>query len=156
MADHEIARGLANVDAVVGVSRVAHDSFVFLVKSIHGPPSERDACLQFTRVGGQASVLPRPSRCDVLLVRPDTVPGRGTEIGVLSGMFGAFQNMRRNVGLREIGHRIAARFEEQEDMLAIGDPDSSEAHAHAPAQRLDEHQLFGQRFRDEESADGSL
>jgi len=33
-------------------------------------------------------------------------------------------------------HRLA-RLEEQEDILAIGDPDPPEAHAHAPAQPLD-------------------
>ena len=134
---------------------MAHNSFVFFVESIHGPPSERDACLQFARVGGQVGVLPRPSRRDVLLVRPDAVPGREPEIGVLGGMLGAFQGVWRNVGLREVGYRIAARFEEQEDMLAIGDPNSPEAHAHAPAQRLDVQQSFGQRFGHEKPADCS-
>jgi hypothetical protein len=62
--------------------RKAHDSFVLFVGSIHGPPSERDAYLQFARVGGQAGVLLRPSR---LLVYSDIVRGRGPEIGVLSG-----------------------------------------------------------------------
>jgi hypothetical protein len=52
-------------------------------------------------------------------------------------MLGAFQDVWRNVGLREIGSWIAARFEEQEHVLAIGDPDSPEVRAHAPAQRLD-------------------
>jgi hypothetical protein len=78
-------------------------------------------------------MLPRPSRRDVLLARPDAVPGREPEIGVLSGMVGAFQGVWRNVALREVGYRIAARFEEQEDVLAIGDPGSPEEHAHAPA-----------------------
>ena len=134
---------------------MAHNSFVFFVESIHGPPSERDACLQFARVGGQVGVLPRPSRRDVLLVRPNAVPGREPEIGVLGGMLGAFQDVRRNVGVREVGYRIAARFEEQEDMLAIGDPDFPEAHAHAPAQPFDVQQSFWQRFGHEEPADCS-
>ena len=77
------------------------------------------------------------------------------EIGVLGGMLGAFQDVWRNVGLREVGYRIAARFEEQEDVLAIGDPDSPEAHAHAPAQRLDVQQSLGQRFGHEKPADCS-
>jgi hypothetical protein len=38
-------------------------------------------------------------------------------------------------------------------MLAIGDPDSPEAHAHAPAQPLDVQQSFWQRFGHEEPAD---
>src|ERR1700733_7309974 len=95
-------------------------------------------------MGGQVGVLPRTSRRDVLLARPDAVPGREPEIGVLGGMLDAFQDVWRNVGLREVGYRIAARFEEQEGMLAVGDPDSPEAHAHAPAQRLDVQQSLGQ------------
>jgi hypothetical protein len=46
---------------------------------------QANAYLQFARVGGQAGVLLRPSRRDVLLVYSDIVPGRGPEIGVLSG-----------------------------------------------------------------------
>jgi len=153
--DHEVTRGLAYVDAVVGVSGMAHDSFVFFVESIHGPPSECDACLYFARMGGQVGVLPRPARRDVLLVRADAVPGREPEIGVLGGMLGAFQGVWRNIDLRKVGYRIAAWFEEQEDMLTIGDPDSPEAHAHAPAQRLDVQQSFGQRFGHEKPADCS-
>ena len=70
-------------------------------------------------------------------------------------MLGAFQDVSRNVRLREVGYRIAARLEEQQDVLAIGNPDSSEAHAHAPTQRLDIQQFLGQRFGHEEPADCS-
>src|SRR5271166_3911874 len=49
---------------------------------------------------------------------------------------GALESVWRNVGLREIGHRIMARLEEQKDVLAIGDPVSPETHAHPPTQRL--------------------
>jgi hypothetical protein len=37
----------------------------------------------------------------------------------------------------KIRDRIAARFEEQDDLLAVGDPGSAEPHAHPSAQRLD-------------------
>src|SRR5262249_1010578 len=47
MADHEVTGGLANVDAVVVVSGMAHDPFVFFVESVHGLPGKREACLQF-------------------------------------------------------------------------------------------------------------
>src|SRR6202012_1856340 len=77
------------------------------------------------------------------------------EIEVLGGMFDAFQGVWRNVALGEVGYRIAPRFEKYEDALTIGDPDSPEAHAHAPAQRLDVQQSLGQRFGHEESADCS-
>ena len=71
-----------------------------------------------------------------MLARPDGVPGREPEIGVLGGVVGAFQSMWGDVGLRKVGNWIAARFEEEDDVLAIGDPGSAEAHAHAPVQRL--------------------
>jgi hypothetical protein len=78
-------------------------------------------------------VLPRPSRRDVLLSRPNIIPGREPEIGVLTGMLGAFQGMLRDISLREIGYRITPRFKEQKDLLAIGDRVSPEAHAQAAA-----------------------
>src|SRR5262249_59437088 len=155
MADHEVTGGLANIDAVVGVSGMAHDSLVFFVESVHSPPGKRNACLQFARMGGKADVLPRPSWCDVLLVGPDAVPGGEPEFGVLGGMLGAFKYARGNIGLREVGDRIEARLEEQEDILAIGNPDPPEAHAHAPTQPLDVQQSLGQRFGHKEPADCS-
>jgi hypothetical protein len=59
------------------------------------------------------------------------------------------------VGLREIRDRIAARFEEQDDLLTVGDPGSAEPHAHLSAQRLDVQQPLRQRFGQKESADRS-
>src|SRR5438876_9944444 len=125
MADHEVTGGLANVDAVVGVSGMADDSFVFFVEAVHGPPGERDACLQFACMGGQAGVLPRSSLRGVLLACADAVPGREPEIGMLSGMVGAFEGAWRHVGLREVRYWIAVGFVEQDDVLAIGNPDTS-------------------------------
>src|SRR5260221_12529475 len=60
IADHEAAGGLADDDAVVAVSGVAYDPFVFFVESFHGPPGERDACLQLARVHGETRVRPGP------------------------------------------------------------------------------------------------
>jgi hypothetical protein len=107
---------------------MAHNSLVFFVESLHRRPSEREAFLQFAGMGGQAGVLPRPSRRGVL-ARPDGVPVCEPKVWVLGGMVGAFQDVLRDVSLREVGYRIAARFEEQEYVLAIGDPGSAEAHA---------------------------
>jgi len=52
------------------------------------------------------------------------------------GVIIAFQNLWRDIGSWKVRHRIPARFEEQEHVLTVGDPNSAEAHAHAPAQRL--------------------
>jgi hypothetical protein len=57
--------------------------------------------------------MPRPSRRDVLLVPSDAIPGGEPEFGVLGRMLGAFQHMWRYVGLRKVGYRIAAGFEQQ-------------------------------------------
>src|SRR5262245_38624880 len=92
MADHEVTGGLANVDAVVAVSGMPHDPFVFFVERVHSLPGERDPSLQFARVGRERGVLPRPSRCYVLAC-PDRIPGRGPEIGVLDGAVGAFEGV---------------------------------------------------------------
>src|SRR5262249_23958493 len=92
MADHEVTGGLGNVDAVVVVSGMAHDSFVFFVESVHGLPAAREACLQFARVGGQAGVLPRPAGWGGP-ARAGAVPGREPGIGVLGGVGRASQSV---------------------------------------------------------------
>src|SRR5215471_6942163 len=84
-------------------------------------------------VRGQAGVVPCPPRRDMLLVRSDAMPGREPELGVLGRILGAFQHMWRYVGLRKVGYRIATGLEEQDNILAFGDPTSSETYAHAPA-----------------------
>jgi hypothetical protein len=53
-------------------------------------------------------------------------------------MLGAFQDLWNVIRLP-----IAARFEEQDDILAIGEPDSPEAYAHAPAQPPTNNSLLG-------------
>jgi hypothetical protein len=128
---------------------------VFFVESVHGAPGERDASLQFAGVRGQAGVLPRSSRSYVLLVRSHAIPGGEPEIRVLSRIVGPFQHMGRYVYLRKVGYRIAARFEQQENILAFGDPTASEAHAQASAQSFDVQKLLGQRFGNDELAEWS-
>lgn len=155
MIDYEMTRSLADVDAMIGIGGVTHDALVFLVEGIHGPPGERDQPSQVARMGGQVGVPPGTSRRDVLLARPDAVPGGGPKIGVLSDLLGPFEHILGNIGLREIGHGITARFEQQENPFAIGDPASAKAHAHAAAQRLYIQKAFIQRFRNEEPADCS-
>jgi hypothetical protein len=46
------------------------------------------------------------------------------------------QAVWRYIGLRKVGDWIPAGLEKQEYVLAVGDPISAEAHAHAAAQRL--------------------
>ena len=41
---------------------------------------------------------------------------------MLGGVPAAFQNFRRDIGLWNVRHRIPAWFEEQEDVLAVGNP----------------------------------
>src|SRR5262249_28970128 len=98
---------------------------------------------------------PRSSRSNVLLVRSHAIPGGEPELQVLSRIVGPFQHMGRYVGLRKVGHRIAARFEQQENILTFGNPTASEAHAHASAQTLDVQKPFGQWFGYDELAEWS-
>src|SRR5262249_51569639 len=103
------------------------------VKGVHGRPGERDSLLELTRVDRQLHVLPCSSLC-ALLTRLDGIPGRESEVRMPGGMLRALQAAWRYIGLRKVGHWIAAGFEEHEYVLAIGDPGSAEVHAHAPAQ----------------------
>nr|WP_251106284.1 hypothetical protein [Alloacidobacterium dinghuense] len=48
-----------------------------------------------------------------------------------SGMLGQLDGTWNNIGLWEIGHRIAVGLEEHKDLLAIGNPSSGETDAHA-------------------------
>ena len=84
------------------------DPFVFFIKGIHRPPGERDARLQFARVSGQAGVLPRPSRHDVL-AGANAVPGREPEIGVLGGMLGAFKDASNTDILTQVRRCLRSR-----------------------------------------------
>jgi hypothetical protein len=58
-----------------------------------------------------------------------------------------FECVWGNVGLREICDRIAARFEEQDDLLVVGDLGSAEPHAHPSAHRLDVQQSLDAETR---------
>jgi hypothetical protein len=70
-------------------------------------------------------------------------------------MLTRFERASGDAVLREISNRVAARLVEQDDVLAIGDPRSTEAHSHAPPQRLGIEQSIRQRMCDEEPADFS-
>src|SRR5262249_36498342 len=90
MTDHEVTGGLSDVDAVVAVSSVAENPFVFFVKGIHGRPGERDPLMEFTRVDRQVPVLPCPS-LRTPLTRMDGVPSRQSEVGMARGVLCALQ-----------------------------------------------------------------
>jgi hypothetical protein len=49
MMDHETTGGPADIDAMVAVSGMAHDPFVFFVESVRIRPRKRDARPQFAR-----------------------------------------------------------------------------------------------------------
>src|SRR5262249_18234499 len=142
MADHEMTRGLPDVDAVVAVSCMAYDPFVLFVECIHGWPRERNPCPQLACVGGQFDVLPCCSG-RALLSRPDGIPGCEPKVGMMVLVLGNLESVWRDVSLREISHRIVAWFEEQQDVLAISDPVSAEAHAHPPTRWLNVQQSLG-------------
>src|SRR5262244_580999 len=142
MADEEMTGCLADVDAMVAVGGMAGNPFVLFVEGIHGVPSERNPSLQSACVRGQVDVSPRsPGRA--LLACLNGIPGSGPKIEVPRGVVGRLQSVWRDVRSWKVGHRIAARLKEQEDVLAIGNPVPTETHAHSPTQRLNVQQPFG-------------
>jgi hypothetical protein len=70
-------------------------------------------------------------------------------------MLARFQRASGDAVLWEVSNRVAARLVEQDDVLAIGDPPSAEAHSHTPPQRLGVEYSIRQRMCDEEPADSS-
>jgi hypothetical protein len=109
MANNEATRGLADIDAMVGVGGMAHNPFVFLIESIHSRPRECDST-SFASIGRQFHVLPyAPFRS--LLTHVDDVPGGAAKVGVPCCALAVLQHSWRDVSLREVGHRIPSRFE---------------------------------------------
>jgi len=91
----------------------------------------------------------------MLFARFGGVPSRKPEVRVLGSVLGAFQDFWSDVGLWEVGYRIPAWFEEEENVLTIGDPSSGEPYAHAPSQRLDVQKPQRQGLGHQEPADCS-
>src|ERR1700733_11514486 len=133
---------------------MAQDSFVLFVEGVHGRPGECDSCQELARIVGQIGVSPRRSGC-VSFTRANVIPGRRPEVAVPVGMLAEMQGAGKNVGLWEVGNRIAIRLEQHKDLLAIGDPRSAETHAHASANWFGIQEPLWQWFGNEESADRS-
>jgi hypothetical protein len=72
---------------------------------------------------------------------------------MLCGVIGLFHDAWGDIALRKVGHRVVPRFEEQKNLLAIGDPGAAEVYAHPSSQRLGIQQSLGQRFGHEKPAD---
>src|SRR5262249_29620368 len=136
MIDHEMPGGLTDVDAVITVGRMPEDPLILFIKSVHGPPCERDPRPELPGVLGQLDMLPCSSR-RAALAATYGVPGRKPEVGMLRCVFSALERVGKNVALREVRDGIAAGLEQHEGVLAIGNPRSAETHPRAPAQRLD-------------------
>src|SRR5262249_20323324 len=135
MTDNEMTGCLGDINAMAAVGRVADDPRILLVEGIHGVPGEGNPFLQLARVCGQVNVSPRSSR-RALLACLDGIPRCESKIRMVGRVLGTFESVWRDVGIREIGHGIAARLEEQEDVLAVCDPVSTETYAHASTQWL--------------------
>src|SRR5215510_14936325 len=99
--------------------------------------------------------MPPGSSRRAVLADANDIPRSRSEVGMLRYVFSTFQNARSQITLWEIGHGIAARLEQHESVFAVGNPGSTEPHAHAPAQWLDVQQSFRQRFGHEEPTDCS-
>src|SRR5262245_22563499 len=89
IADYDPTGGLPDVDAMVTVRGVTHDSFVFFVKCVHGWPGKGHPSLQFARVVRQVDMLPRSSR-RALLARSYDIPRSEPKFVVLGRVLGKF------------------------------------------------------------------
>jgi hypothetical protein len=69
-----------------------------------------------------SSVCCRAPCGGILVARPHGIPGSQAELGVPRGMVRALQSVWRDVGFLEVGHRIAAGFEEQDGVFHVGNP----------------------------------
>src|SRR5579885_1717157 len=74
MAHKEPARRLADIDAMVAIIGVAHDSLVFFVEGVDAGPCERDALRESALVFRQLALLPCTWR-RALLASTHRVPG---------------------------------------------------------------------------------
>jgi len=155
VTDNEVAAGLADVDAVVGIGGVADDPLVLLVEGVHGPPRERHPPLQFAGVAGQVGVLPCHAR-PAVLAGADGVPGGKAEVTVPGGVLAGLQHAIGDIRDREVGHRVTARLVQQHDVFAVGDPCPTEPDPHATAQWLGEQQPFRETVGDQEPANRSF
>jgi hypothetical protein len=63
------------------------------------------------------------------------IPCRDSRSGLGRG-----QRVVGDIGVREVGDRIATRFVQQHDVLAVGRPVPAESHPHPAALRLGEQQ----------------
>jgi hypothetical protein len=66
---------------------------------------------------------------------------------------GRLQDIRDDIGDREVCDRIAAGFVEQHDVVALRNPYAIEEHSHPPPQRFGKQQSRRKRFGDEKAAD---
>jgi hypothetical protein len=93
-------------------------------------------------VVGQVDVLPGPA-CRVLVACAYHVPPGGPEITMFAGVLARLERGDGYVVSGEVSDGIASRLVQEYDVLAVGDPLSTESHAHAATQRLGEQQWLG-------------
>src|SRR6516225_4251719 len=96
VANHKVARRLADVDAVIIVCGMAQDPFVFFVEGVHGTPGKCDPLSQLACIRGQVDMLPGRTR-RVLSTCLDGVPLRKPEVRMMGGVLAAFQDFWRDV-----------------------------------------------------------
>jgi hypothetical protein len=110
-----------DLDAVIGVGGVADYAFVFLAEGVYCSPGQRDSALQHTGMVGQSGVLPR-SMLGAPVSGARAEPRGLAEVVVLLRPSLAEEDVRPNLGEREVGGWIAAGLVEKDHILAVGDP----------------------------------
>ena len=97
--DGELARGLPDVDPVIGVGGVAEDPLVFLVEGVHRMPGERDRSRRIRRNAGSCRVFPRAARTSRDTVTLTAYQAVAPELAMLGHAIGRHQDLGRDVAL---------------------------------------------------------
>src|ERR1700712_4743054 len=117
---------------MIWVGGVPENAFVLLVEGIHRSPRKRHAPFEDQGVGRQRSEPPgRPP--DLTLTGSCGEPLRVSEVRVLGDVALLEEGGFQNVTARKVGDGVAARLVQEYHVLAVGDPELTEADTHASA-----------------------
>ena len=133
-ADDEVAGARADIDAVVVVSGVPEDAFVFFVEAVHRPPCERDVPGEHRCVPGQVYKGPGCPFGAVAGAGDGGPPSRA-EVAVGGDAACGYEYTLFDVLDRHIGDRVVPWFVKQDHLFAVGYPRAVKADSHAAPSR---------------------
>src|SRR5262245_30378877 len=128
---------------------MADDLLVLLVEAVHRSPGESDMAPQLARIVGRLSVLPCATG-GASVTNNDGEPGDGTQLAVLTRAVLSDEDTGSDIGGREERDRVEAWLVEQEHVLAVCYPLTSEHDSQPSAKGLSEQESFREQLGSEE------